>query len=110
MAVQSNEVIHVAPPATTSVFACPMEATRAFGARIANIVLTAQVQAAYQSAVDARNRARRTATYIECVWPNTPLRTLVLGAYQAQIDAADSAASDVLAHARAHCGLAYTHG
>jgi len=106
MASEPNAVVGVRPE-FRSVFACPFEAARVFGSRIANIVLAAQVTAAYGKAVDARDRARRSATYIECVWPDTPLRTLVIGIYEAQERAAESAAADVLAHARAHCGLAY---
>jgi hypothetical protein len=75
--------------------------------RIANIVLTAQVQLAYACAQDARECAQNAARCVEGSWPATPLRELVVGAYRRQARSAETIADDVLAGARQRCGLAY---
>ncbi len=80
---------------------------QALGARLANIVLTAQVQLAYACAMDARSRALRTIDCITGSWPDTPVRRLVLDVYRSQARSADVVASDVLAGARRRCGLAF---
>lgn len=79
----------------------------ALGKRIANIVLTAQVQFAYACAMDARQRAERASSCIQGTWPATPLRELLLDVYRAQAATADAVASGVLARARERCGLAF---
>jgi hypothetical protein len=76
-------------------------------ARIANVMLTAQVQIAYAYAVAAGENAARAADCIEQTWPDTPLRSLVAQAYRAQASARAQQARDVLGRARRHCGLAY---
>jgi len=76
-------------------------------ARMANVVLTAQVQISYACAIAASENAARAADCIEQTWPDTPLRSLTAGAYRAQARARAQAARDVLARARRHCGLAY---
>jgi hypothetical protein len=76
-------------------------------ARMANVVLTAQVQISYACAIAASENAARAAECIEQTWPDTPLRSLAAGAYRAQARARAQAARDVLARARRHCGLAY---
>jgi len=76
-------------------------------ARMANVVLTAQVQISYACAIAASENAARAADCIEQTWPDTPLRSLTAGAYRAQARARTQAARDVLARARRHCGLAY---
>jgi len=76
-------------------------------ARMANVVLTAQVQISYACAIAASENAARAADCIEQTWPDTPLRSLAAGAYRAQARARAQAARDVLARARRHCGLAY---
>jgi hypothetical protein len=78
-----------------------------FAARLANVVLTAQVQLAYAVATAAGENARRTADCVERTWPETPLRALVARAYREQAQERQRAARDVLARARARCGLAY---
>ena len=87
----------------------PTSSPLSLGARVANIVLNAQVQAAYACAVAARERAQSTATCIERSWPDTPVRRLVLDIYQAQAQSADELARDVLEVARRRCGLAFAH-
>jgi hypothetical protein len=76
-------------------------------ARMANVVLTAQVQISYACAIAASENAARAADCIEQTWPDTPLRSLTAAAYRAQARARAQAARDVLARARRHCGLAY---
>jgi hypothetical protein len=76
-------------------------------ARMANVMLTAQVQIAYACAIAARDNATRAADCIEQAWPDTPLRSMVARAYRAQACERANAACDVLARARRHCGLAY---
>jgi len=77
------------------------------GKRVANIVLTAQVQLAYACAVDARDRALRACEDIEKSWPATPVRALVLDGYRAQAQSAARIAREVLAGAQRRCGLAF---
>ena len=77
------------------------------GARVANIVMTAQVQVAYACAVEASARARRAGECIERSWADTALRELVLNGYRAQEQSADALARSVLAGARRRCGLAF---
>ncbi|HUN91195.1 MAG TPA: hypothetical protein VMU33_04000 [Burkholderiaceae bacterium] len=84
-----------------------LEASRAFAARLRNIALTAQVQAAYGSAVAARDGARQAASCIARTWPESWLRDFVVETYLAQAGAAQRSADEVLASARAVCGLAY---
>jgi hypothetical protein len=79
----------------------------ALGARVANLVMQAQVQFAYACAEDARERAQRSAALIEASWPNSPMREVLLGIYRAQADSAATAAGEVLANARRRCGLAF---
>jgi FixJ family two-component response regulator len=76
-------------------------------ARMANVMLTAQVQIAYACAVAASRNAARAADCIERAWPDTPLRALVARAYREQASQRAQAARDVLARARRTCGLAY---
>jgi len=76
-------------------------------ARMANVMLTAQVQMAYACAVAASENAARAADCIERAWPDTPLRSLVVQSYRAQASQRAQVARDVLARARRHCGLAY---
>ena len=78
-----------------------------FAARMANLVLTAQVQLAHAVAVGAADSAERVAECVERAWPDTPLRALVARTYRAQASERRQAARDVLRHARARCGLAY---
>ena len=84
-------------------------ATLAFqlAARMANVMLTAQVQIAYACAVAASDNAARAAESVEQAWPDTPLRSLVARAYREQASQRARAARDVLARARRTCGLAY---
>ena len=77
------------------------------GKRVANIVLTAQVQLAYACAIDAQERALRARDCIEKTWPATPVRALVLDGYRAQAQSAGRVASDVLQGAQRRCGLAF---
>jgi hypothetical protein len=91
------------PARPASVPALPYQ----FAARLANVMLTAQVQLAYAVATAAGENARRAADCVERTWPETPLRTLVARAYRAQAEERQRAARDVLARARARCGLAY---
>ena len=79
----------------------------ALGSRVANIVLNAQVQAAYACAVAARARAQSAGACIERSWPDTPVRRLVLDIYRAQEQSADAIAQKVLEDARRRCGLAF---
>ena len=79
------------------------------GSRVANIVLNAQVQAAYACAVAARSRAQSAAACIERSWPDTPIRGLVIDIYRAQAQSADAMAHEVLEGARRRCGLAFAH-
>lgn len=81
----------------------------ALGSRVANIVLNAQVQAAYACAVAARSRAQSAAACVERSWPDTPVRRLVLDIYRAQEKSADDLAHEVLKGARRRCGLAFAH-
>ncbi len=81
----------------------------ALGSRVTNIVLNAQVQAAYACAVAARSRAQGAAQCIERTWPDTPVRRLVLDIYRAQAQSADEMAHEVLEAARRRCGLAFAH-
>lgn len=85
----------------------PLHLGLELGKRVANIVLTAQVQLAYACAVDARERALRTCQGIEKSWPDTPVRALVLEGYRAQAQSAARLARDVLAGAQRRCGLAF---
>jgi hypothetical protein len=87
--------------------ACALALPYQFAARMANLVLTAQVQLAYAVAVTAAESAQRAADDVERVWPDTPLRSVVARAYRAQASERQQAARDVLAHARERCGLAY---
>ena len=87
----------------------PLAASGSMGSRMANMVLTAQVQVAYECAICARDSALRATAHVIDTWPDTPLRTIVLGAYKAQVDAAEAAMHDVLARARRTCGLAFAH-
>jgi hypothetical protein len=82
-------------------------ASHAFASRMANVALTAQVQFSYACAVAAGAHAERTAVYIENSWPDTPLRTLVVAAYRAQLKQSQLAASGILQKARERCGLAF---
>jgi len=79
----------------------------ALGARVANIVLTSQVQMAYACAMDACRRAQRASACVAQSWPDTPLRSLLIDLYGAQEHAAQELAGNVLARARRNCGLAY---
>ena len=79
------------------------------GSRMANIVLNAQVQAAYACAIAARSRAQQTVGCIERSWPDTPVRRIVLDIYRAQAQSADDLAHGVLEAARRRCGLAFAH-
>jgi len=79
----------------------------AFGKRVANIALTAQVQFAYACAMDAQSQALSAGERIEKAWPATPLRDLVVKAYRAQAQSAERIAGNVLAGARQRCGLAF---
>jgi hypothetical protein len=79
----------------------------AFGARVANIVMTAQVQVAYAYAMDACTRAHNSTECVERSWPDTPVRELVLNIYRAQEQSAQAVARGVLAGARRRCGLAF---
>jgi hypothetical protein len=76
-------------------------------ARLMNVALTAQVQIAYAYAVAASENAEHTASCIEQAWPDTPMRSLVVGAYRARARERREAAGDVLARARRRCGLAF---
>ena len=77
------------------------------GARLSNIALTAQVQLSYNCAQDSALRARQQAQRIAQTWPASALRDFVLGAYEAQAQAAQTLANAVLEAARHRCGLAY---
>jgi len=81
----------------------------ALGSRVANIVLNAQVQAAYACAIAAGNRAQSAAACIEQTWSDTPMRRLILQMYRAQAQSADVLAREVLQGARRCCGLAFAH-
>jgi len=87
----------------------PTSLPLAFGSRVTNIALNAQVQAAYACAIAARSRAQGTAACIERSWPDTPLRRFVLDVYRAQAQSADVLAHEVLHAARRRCGLAFAH-
>jgi len=87
--------------------ASPLDLSLELGKRVANIVLTAQVQLAYACAIDAQERAVRARDRIEKTWPATPVRDLVLDGYRAQALSAGRLARDVLAGARRRCGLAF---
>jgi len=99
-----SEAAHRAP-ASLALTSLPL----AFGSRVANIVLNAQVQAAYACATAARLRAQNAAECVERSWPDTPLRHLVVEIYRAQAQSADVLAHEVLENARRHCGLAFAH-
>lgn len=95
-------------------FPAPVQAPRSaldlslgLGKRVANIVLTAQVQLAYACAIDAQARAERARECIARTWPATPMRDLVLDGYQAQARSAARLAAEVLAGAQRRCGLAF---
>jgi len=94
------------PPAMAQVRA-PTPLGLAFGARVANIAMTAQVQVAYACAMEARARAQRTTQWLQRSWPDTPVRQLMLSIYRAQEQSANALARDVLAGARRRCGLAF---
>jgi hypothetical protein len=85
----------------------PAQATRAVAARMANVALTAQVQFAYACATAAGDHAARAADYIETSWPDTPLRSLVVATYRAQLQQSRAVARGILRNARERCGLAY---
>ncbi len=85
----------------------PLALGLGLGKRVANIVLTAQVQLAYACAMDARDRALRACEGIEKSWPASPVRALVLDGYRAQARSAARMARDVLAGAQRRCGLAF---
>jgi FixJ family two-component response regulator len=85
----------------------PATLAHQLAARMANVMLTAQVQIAYACAVAASQNAARAADCIERAWPDTPLRSLVARAYREQASQRAQAARDVLARARRTCGLAY---
>jgi hypothetical protein len=87
--------------------ASPLNLSLLLGKRVANIVLTAQVQMAYACAKDAQARAVRARECIEKTWPATPVRALVLDGYQAQAQSAGRVAQDVLQGAQRRCGLAF---
>jgi len=76
-------------------------------ARMANVMLTAQVQIAYAAAIAASDNAQRTAEYVERAWPDTPLRSLVARTCREHARERQQAARDVLGRARGRCGLAY---
>lgn len=103
LTIPADPAVIPGPVRPASVLALPYQ----FAARMANVVLTAQVQLAYAVAAAAGDNARRAADCVERTWPNTPLRVLVARAYRAQAEERERAARDVLARARAHCGLAY---
>jgi hypothetical protein len=84
-------------------------APAALGARVANIVYTAQVQMAYACANQARQSAERSIESIETSWPASPLREMLLNVYRAQARSADSIAQELLAGARRRCGLAFAN-
>jgi hypothetical protein len=81
--------------------------TRAVASRMANVALTAQVQFAYACATAAGEQAGRTADYIEESWPDTPLRSMVVATYRAQVEQTRAVARVILRSARARCGLAF---
>lgn len=85
----------------------PTSLALTISSRVANIVLTAQVQASYACASAARARAQYTLSCIERSWPQTPVRALVLHIYRAQMQSADLLARGVLEAARRRCGLAF---
>jgi len=85
----------------------PLDLSLLLGKRVANIVLTAQVQMAYACAVDAQQRAQRAGDCIERTWPATPVRALVLDGYRAQALSAARLAGEVLQGAQRRCGLAF---
>ena len=76
-------------------------------ARLANVALTAQVQVDYAVAIAASESAARAADWIEQAWPQSPLRSMMVGAFRSQAQERARAARDVLARARRKCGLAY---
>jgi hypothetical protein len=78
-------------------------------ARVANLVMTAQVQLAYACAIDARSSAERALESMERSWPDTPVRQMLQDLYRAQAQSADLLARNVLAGARSRCGLAFAH-
>src|SRR5271166_3156598 len=71
-------------PTSTLAPAGPLSLPLVLGRRVANIVLTAQVQLACTCAMEARERAVRAQDRIEKTWPATPVRALVLDSYRAQ--------------------------
>jgi len=80
----------------------------AWGARVANIVGTAQVQWGYACADGLREGAERAIERIQASWPASPLRDMVEAAYRAQAQSAQAAAAQLLARARRNCGLAFS--
>ena len=101
-----NQMPLAAPPSVPPL-SVPLSPGLGLGKRVANIVLTAQVQLAYACAVDARDRALRACDRIENSWPATPVRELVLDGYRAQAQSAARMARDVLTGAQGRCGLAF---
>jgi len=87
--------------------ASPLDLSLELGKRVANIILTAQVQLAYACAIDAQERAVRARDCIEKTWLPTPVRDLVLDACRAQAQSAGNLARGVLAGAQRRCGLAF---
>lgn len=87
--------------------ASPFGASLVLGKRMANILLTAQVQLAYACAIDAQERARKAQERIEQTWPPTAVRALVVDGYRVQAQSAGQLAREVLAGAQGRCGLAY---
>ena len=94
-------------PAPVQAPASALDLPLLLGKRVANIVLTAQVQLAYACAIDAQERANRARDCIEKSWPATPVRALVLDGYRAQAQSAGRMAREVLESARRRCGLAF---
>jgi hypothetical protein len=84
-----------------------LEATMPAAARMTNVALTAQVQIAYACATAAVKQAERAAACIERSWPDTPLRTIVVGAYRSQACQSRNAQQAILRQARRRCGLAF---
>ena len=95
------------PAATRRGSAYPITLPYQLAARVANVAMTAQVQIAYAVAIAASESAERAAACIERAWPDTPVRSLVVQAYRAQVRYRQDAARDVLARARQRCGLAF---
>ena len=96
-----------APRAANAVMGTTSALTLAMGSRVANIMLTAQVQLAYACAIESRDRALRSGACIARSWPDSAVRTLVVDAYAAQARAAERLAGTVLDSARQRCGLAF---